>query len=43
KAGVPVRYRRYDSAIHGFMTMPGLDLAAAAIERLCRDVDELLA
>lgn len=43
KAGVPVRYRLYDNAIHGFMTMPSLDLAAAALERLCRDVDELLA
>ncbi|WP_078315294.1 alpha/beta hydrolase [Mycobacterium sp. D16Q16] len=42
-ARVPVRYRRYDNAIHGFMTMPGLNLAGAAIERLCRDVDELLA
>ncbi len=43
QAGVPVRYRRYDNAIHGFMTMPSLDLAGAAIERLCRDIDELLA
>lgn len=43
EAAVPVRYRRYDNAIHGFMTMPTVELAGAAIERLCRDVDELLA
>ncbi|MEU9806672.1 alpha/beta hydrolase [Mycobacterium sp. NPDC050853] len=42
EAGVPVRYRRYENAIHGFMTMSSLNLADIAIERLCRDVDELL-
>ncbi|BEL36723.1 hypothetical protein Isolate57625_00780 [Mycobacteroides abscessus subsp. abscessus] len=42
EAGVPVRYRRYDNAIHGFMTMPGLELADAGIQRLCRDVGEML-
>ncbi|MUM18107.1 alpha/beta hydrolase [Mycobacterium sp. CBMA271] len=43
EAGVQVRYRRYDNAIHGFLTMASLDLAGVAIGRLCRDVDELLA
>lgn len=42
EAGVPVRYRCYDNAIHGFMTMLGTDLAGVAIERLCRDVNDLL-
>lgn len=42
EAGVPVRYRCYDNAVHGFMTMLGTDLAGVAIERLCRDVNDLL-
>ncbi|MGE2713128.1 alpha/beta hydrolase [Mycolicibacterium litorale] len=42
-AGVPTLVRRFDGGIHGFMTMPSLDLAQAARAQLCRDAAALLA
>lgn len=42
-AGVATRYRCYEGAIHGFMTMAGIELGARAREQTWRDVRELLA
>lgn len=41
-AGVPTVVRRFDGGIHGFMTMPSLDIAQAARAQLCRDAAALL-
>lgn len=40
-AGVDVRYRCHDGAIHGFMTMPSLTIAGEAIEQLGADIEPL--
>jgi len=42
-AGVPTIHRRYDGAIHGFMTMPAIGLGVRAREQTWRDVRNLLA
>jgi acetyl esterase len=43
-AGTPVRHRRYPSLIHGFLSLAGgVTAARAAIDELCRDIQELLA
>jgi acetyl esterase len=42
-AGVPVIHRCYEGAIHGFMTMPNLELGARAREQTWNDVRALLA
>jgi acetyl esterase len=42
-AQVPTVQRRYDGGIHGFMTMPTLDLAQQAREQVCRDLAALFA
>ncbi|BCI51083.1 esterase [Mycolicibacterium litorale] len=42
-AEVPTAVRRFDGGIHGFMTMPSLDLAQTARAQLCRDATALLA
>jgi acetyl esterase len=42
-AGVPTVVRRFDGGIHGFMTMPSLDLAQSARAQLCSDAAALLA
>lgn len=41
-AGVPTVHRFYEGSIHGFMTMPGIDLGARARARLWADVKEML-
>jgi acetyl esterase len=41
-AGVPTVVRRFDGGIHGFMTMPSLDIAQAARAQLCSDTAALL-
>jgi acetyl esterase len=41
-AGVPTMVRRFDGGIHGFVTMPSLDLAQAARAQLCADTVALL-
>ena len=42
-AGTPVRHRRYDSLIHGFLSLSGAVTAArAATDELCRDLNEML-
>ncbi|KUI25890.1 esterase [Mycobacterium sp. IS-1496] len=43
EAGVPTVVRRFDGGIHGFMTMPSLEIAQAARAQLCRDAAALLA
>jgi acetyl esterase len=42
-AGVPTVQCRYDGGIHGFMTMPTLDLAHHARAQACRELVALLA
>jgi acetyl esterase/lipase len=42
EAGVRVVHRCYDGAIHGFMTMPNVDLGARAREQTWGDVRDLL-
>jgi acetyl esterase len=42
EAGVPTVVRRFDGGIHGFMTMPSLEIAQAARAQLCRDASALL-
>ncbi|MDT5011494.1 MAG: acetyl esterase [Mycobacterium sp.] len=37
-AGVPIVRRHYEGAIHGFMTMPGLNLARRARREVCADL-----
>ncbi|BBZ63097.1 alpha/beta hydrolase [Mycolicibacterium monacense] len=41
-AGVPTVVRRFDGGIHGFMTMPSLELAQTARAQLCQDAVALL-
>jgi len=41
-AGVPTTRRHYDGGIHGFMTMPMLDLAHQARAQVCDDVSKIL-
>jgi acetyl esterase len=41
-AGVSTVVRRFDGGIHGFITMPSLDLAQAARAQLCADTLALL-
>lgn len=41
-AGVPTVQRYYDGAIHGFMTMPSLDICRDARARACADVADLV-
>jgi acetyl esterase len=41
-AGVPVTELRYDGAIHGFMTMPSLDLAHRARREVCQALGQIL-
>lgn len=41
-ADVPTLVRRFDGGIHGFMTMPSLDLAHVARAQLCRDAKDLM-
>lgn len=41
-AGVPHVLARFDGAIHGFMTMPTLELAQAARQRVARELGALL-
>lgn len=41
-AGVPTVHRCYDGAIHGFMTMTGLELGAQARQQTWTDLRELL-
>jgi acetyl esterase len=41
-AGVPVTRRHYDGGIHGFMTMPKLDIAQRARVEACRELSSLL-
>lgn len=43
EAGVPTVVRRFDGGIHGFMTMPSLEIAQAARAQLCSDAATLLA
>jgi acetyl esterase len=35
-AGVPVEHRLFEGMIHGFVTLPGLSLAAVAVDYLCQ-------
>jgi acetyl esterase len=43
-AGVTVRHHRYDSLVHGFISLAGAVRAArAALDELCADIRELLA
>jgi acetyl esterase len=42
-AGVPTTHRYYEGAIHGFITMPTLDLAQRARREVCTDLARLLA
>jgi acetyl esterase len=43
EAGVAVRHHRYDSLIHGFMSLAGIvDAARLAIDELCDDLVQLL-
>lgn len=43
-AGVPVRHRRYDSLVHGFLSLAGAVRAArAAVDEIAADIRELLA
>ncbi|WP_193044813.1 alpha/beta hydrolase [Mycolicibacterium baixiangningiae] len=42
-AGVPTVVRRFDGGIHGFMTMPSLDIAQSARAQLCSDAATLMA
>jgi acetyl esterase len=42
-AGVPTVVRHFEGGIHGFMTMPSLDIAQAARAQVCRDASALLA
>jgi acetyl esterase len=41
-AGVPVRCARFDGAIHGFLSMPTLDIAQQARRRACEELGRLL-
>lgn len=41
-AGVPVARRHYDGGIHGFVTMPMLDLAHQARAQVCDDLSTIL-
>jgi len=41
-AEVPLARRHYDGGIHGFMTMPMLDLAQQARAQVCDDVSKIL-
>ena len=41
-AEVPTVQCRYDGAVHGFMTMPMLDLAQRARVEVCRELSRLL-
>jgi acetyl esterase len=41
-AGVPIIHRDYDGAIHGFMTMAGLDICTKARDQAWADVSALL-
>jgi acetyl esterase len=41
-AGVPITRRHYDGGIHGFMTMPILDLAQQARAQVCADLSTIL-
>jgi acetyl esterase len=41
-AGVPTTRRHYDGGIHGFLTMPMLDLAQQARAQVCGDLSTLL-
>jgi acetyl esterase len=41
-AGVPTTHRYYEGGIHGFMTMPMLDLAQRARREACMDLAQLL-
>jgi acetyl esterase len=41
-AGVPVTELRYDGAIHGFMSMPALDLAHRARREVCQALGQIL-
>jgi acetyl esterase len=41
-AGVPVVRAQFDGAIHGFMTMPILDIAQRARRRACEELNGLL-
>jgi acetyl esterase len=36
-------YRQYDGGIHGFMTMPALELAQRARVEVCHELSTLLA
>jgi len=40
--GVPVVRARFDGGIHGFMTMPTLDIAHEARRRACEEISKLL-
>jgi acetyl esterase len=42
-AAVPTMYRQYDGGIHGFMTMPALELAQRARVEVCHELSTLLA
>jgi acetyl esterase len=43
EAGTEVRHRRFDTMIHGFLSMAGaVDAARAATDQLCRDLVEML-
>lgn len=43
-AGVTVRHRRYDSLVHGFLSLAGIvRVAHSAIDRLCTDIVDMLA
>ncbi|HTQ21766.1 alpha/beta hydrolase [Mycobacterium sp.] len=41
-AGVPVRRAQFDGGIHGFMTMPMLDIAHEARRRACLELAQLV-
>jgi len=41
-AGVPVARAQFDGAVHGFMTMPMLDIAQEARRQACVELSELL-
>jgi acetyl esterase len=41
-AGVPMTGRHYDGGIHGFVTMPMLDLAHQARAQICDDLSTIL-
>jgi acetyl esterase len=42
-AGVPMMHRHYEGGIHGFMTMPSLDIAQQARTQAGRDLSAILA